>query len=165
MASNKDETAALVTCSHAPMSEGHDLARFLRAQAEPAGKVTVYESALAELRSGAKQTHWMWFVLPQLRGLGESPMSQKYGLASLDEAAAYLAHPVLGPRLRTCVAVLTAVEGRTAFEIFGRPDDRKFRSCLTLFAHATDDNTDFMAALVKYFPGGFDKRTLRKLGL
>jgi uncharacterized protein (DUF1810 family) len=147
------------------MSEAHDLARFLRAQDEPAGKVTVYETALSELRAGDKRSHWMWFVLPQLKGLGESLMSKKYAVASLDEAAAYLAHPILGPRLRTCVAVVTAVEGRTAFQIFGRPDDRKFRSCLTLFAHATDDNADFMAATVKYFPGGFDSRTLRRLGL
>jgi uncharacterized protein (DUF1810 family) len=147
------------------MSEAHDLARFLRAQDEPAGKVTVYETALSELRAGDKRSHWMWFVLPQLKGLGESLMSKKYAVASLDEAAAYLAHPILGPRLRTCVAVVTAVEGRSAFQIFGRPDDRKFRSCLTLFAHATDDNADFMAATVKYFPSGFDSRTLRRLGL
>jgi len=147
------------------MADSDDLERFVRAQDAPAGKLTTYERALAELRDGAKQTHWMWFVLPQLRGLGESLMSKKYGIASREEAAAYLAHPVLGPRLRACVAAVNAVEGRTAFEIFGRPDDRKFRSCLTLFAHATDDNTEFMAALVKYFPGGFDKQTVKRLGV
>lgn len=139
------------------MTETFDLQRFVDAQ--DAGGT--WERALAELRAGAKQTHWMWFVLPQLKGLGESAMSKKYGVVSRAEAAAYLAHPILGPRLRTCVKVLNGLEGRTAFQIFGRPDDRKFRSCLTLFAHATDDNTDFMIALVKYFPGGFDKRTLR----
>jgi uncharacterized protein (DUF1810 family) len=147
------------------MSDAHDLARFLRAQDEPAGKASVYETALSELRAGEKRSHWMWFVLPQLKGLGESLMSKKFAIASLDEAAAYLAHPILGPRLRTCIAVVTAVEGRSAFQIFGRPDDRKFRSCLTLFAHATDENTDFMAAAVKYFPGGLDSRTLRRIGL
>jgi len=147
------------------MAESYDLGRFLRAQDAPAGNGTVYETALAELRAGAKQTHWMWFVLPQLLGLGESAMSRTYGIATLAEAKAYLAHPILGPRLRSCVAAVNAVQGRTAFQIFGRPDDRKFRSCLTLFAHATDDNTDFMAALVRYFPGGFDKQTLKRLGV
>jgi len=147
------------------MTDDHDLGRYLRAQDAPAGGVTVYEAALAELRAGAKQTHWMWFVLPQLLGLGESAMSRTYGIATLVEAKAYLAHPILGPRLRSCVAAVNAVQGRTAFQIFGRPDDRKFRSCLTLFAHATDDNTDFMIALVKYFPGGFDKQTLKRLGV
>ena len=147
------------------MNESHDLGRFLRAQDAPAAAGTIYEVALAELRAGAKQTHWMWFVLPQLLGLGESAMSRTYGIASLAEAKAYLAHPILGPRLRTCVAAVGAVQGRTAFQIFGRPDDRKFRSCLTLFAHATDDNTDFMLALVKYFPGGLDKQTLKRLGV
>ena len=147
------------------MADNHDLQRFIRAQDAPAGQGTIYEAALAELRAGHKQTHWMWFVLPQLLGLGESAMSRTYGIATLAEAKAYLAHPILGPRLRSCVAAVSAVQGRTAFQIFGRPDDRKFRSCLTLFAHATDDNTDFMAALVMYFPGGFDKQTLKRLGV
>jgi uncharacterized protein (DUF1810 family) len=147
------------------MSESHDLERFVRAQDAPAGRVSTYELALSELRAGAKQSHWMWFVFPQLQGLGESQMSKTYAIASLAEAGVYLAHPVLGPRLRTCVLVLNGLADRTAFQIFGRPDDRKYRSCLTLFAHATDDNTAFMVSLVKYFPGGFDKRTLRALGI
>lgn len=147
------------------MGDDYDLGRYVRAQDAPAGTGTTYEAALAELRAGQKQTHWMWFVLPQLLGLGESAMSRTYGIISLGEAKAYIDHPILGPRLRSCVAALNGVQGRTAFQIFGRPDDRKFRACLTLFAHATDDNTEFMMALVKYFPGGFDKQTLKRLGV
>lgn len=147
------------------MSESYDLERFVRAQDAPATGGTVYETALAELRAGEKRTHWMWFVLPQLLGLGQSEMSRRYAVVSLGEAKAYIEHPVLGPRLRTCVSVVYGVEGRSAFAIFGRPDDRKFRACLTLFAHATEDNAAFMAAMIKYFPGGFDKQTLKRLGV
>lgn len=146
------------------MSPTYDLARFVRAQDAPAGDVSTYERALAELRAGEKTTHWMWFVLPQLRGLGTSVMSVKYAVVSLMEAKAYLAHPVLGPRLRECIAALNALEGRTAFQIFGRPDDRKFRACLTLFGYATGDNAVFETALNTYFKGAIDKQTVKILG-
>lgn len=140
-----------------------DLQRFVEAQDGRDGAGTVYEHALAELRAGAKRSHWMWFVFPQIAGLGFSVMTQKYAIASLDEAAAYLAHPVLGPRLRACVAAMNAVEGRSAREVLGSPDDMKFRSCLTLFAHATADNADFLAALAKYYGGEFDPASTRLL--
>lgn len=149
------------------MSAAYDLARFVRAQDAPQdasmGDISTYDRALAELRAGQKQTHWMWFVLPQLRGLGSSEMSLKYAVVSLMEAKAYLAHPVLGPRLRECVAALNALEDRTAFQIFGRPDDRKFRACLTLFGYATGDNAVFETALAKFF-NGVDKQTVKMLG-
>ncbi|HET6970493.1 MAG TPA: DUF1810 domain-containing protein [Phenylobacterium sp.] len=141
-----------------------DLARFLEAQDAPAGGGSVYDRALAELRAGRKQTHWMWFVLPQIQGLGSSPMAQRYAIADLAEARAYLAHPVLGARLRACVAALNAVEGRTAHEIMGNPDDLKLRSCLTLFARATADNADFRAALDRYYAGVEDAATVERLG-
>ena len=141
------------------MSDPHDLQRFLEAQ-DSGG---TYERALGELRAGAKRTHWMWFVFPQLAGLGSSFMAQRYALRSLDEAAAYLDHPILGPRLRACVAAMNAANGKTAREILGSPDDLKFRSCLTLFAHATEHNADFLAALAKYYGGEPDPRTLRAL--
>jgi uncharacterized protein (DUF1810 family) len=158
---SKDETAALVTCRNARVSDSYDLARFVEAQ-DARG---TYGRALAELRAGAKQSHWMWFVFPQLAGLGASPMAQRYAIASRDEAAAYLAHPVLGPRLRDCVAAVNAVDGRTAHEIFGSPDDLKFHSCLTLFAHATADNAGFLTALAKYYGGAFDPASMRRLGV
>lgn len=141
------------------MPDPHDLQRFVDAQ-ETGG---TYARALAELRDGRKRTHWMWFVLPQVAGLGLSPMAQRYAVASLAEARAYLAHPVLGPRLRECVAAMNGHEGLSAREILGRPDDMKFRSCLTLFAAATDDNADFRAALAKYYGGEPDPETLRRL--
>lgn len=146
------------------MSQPYDLARFVRAQDAPAGAVSTYEAALAELQAGEKLTHWMWFILPQIRGLGTSEMSVKYAIASLAEARAYISHPLLGPRLRACVAALNALEDRTAFQIFGRPDDRKFRACVTLFGYATGDNAVFETALAKYFPGGVDKQTVKILG-
>ncbi|MDP1731363.1 MAG: DUF1810 domain-containing protein [Devosia sp.] len=120
----------------------------------------VYEQVLAELRAGRKETHWMWFVFPQLRALGRSPMAQRYGIADLAEARDYLAHPVLGPRLRECAALVNAANGRTAREIFGSPDDLKLRSSMTLFAHATADNAVFRAALKKYHGGMEDPPTL-----
>src|SRR4051794_34023027 len=107
-----------------------DLDRFVAAQAP------VYATVLAELRAGRKQSHWMWFVFPQLAGLGRSPTATFYGLPGLDEARAYLAHDVLGPRLVECTGLVNAVTGRSAHEIFGTPDDLKFRSCVTLFQRA-----------------------------
>jgi uncharacterized protein (DUF1810 family) len=107
----------------------------------------------------------MWFIFPQIAGLGMSAMSQHYSISCLDEARAYLDHPVLGPRLIECTAAVNAVEGRTAYEIFGPPDDMKFRSCLTLFAAAAPENPVFAAALAKYFAGEADPLTLEKLGV
>ncbi|GAB1691554.1 DUF1810 domain-containing protein [Krasilnikovia sp. M28-CT-15] len=137
---------------------GHDLARFTDAQRD------VYADALTELRAGSKRSHWMWFVFPQLAGLGHSPTAQRYAIASLDEARAYLADPVLGPRLTECARALLAVEGRTATQILGSPDDLKLRSSMTLFAQAADDPRPFQAVLDRFYEGAPDQRTLDLLG-
>ena len=126
------------------MEKFSELERFVEAQ-DP-----VYERVLSELRRGRKDTHWMWFVFPQMRGLGHSPMAEKYGIASQEEAKAYLQHPVLGPRLRECTRLVNEIEGKTIDEIFGYPDDLKFRSCMTLFASVTPDDAVFVEALRKY---------------
>ena len=126
------------------MHDPYDLERFVAAQ-NP-----VFEQVRAELRAGRKRTHWMWFVFPQMKGLGRSAMAEKYAIASPEEAAAYLEHPILGPRLRACTALVNQIEGRSLDEIFGYPDDLKFRSSMTLFAQATTDNQVFKAALAKY---------------
>jgi uncharacterized protein (DUF1810 family) len=139
------------------MGATYDLQRFVAAQ-DP-----VMERVRTELRAGRKASHWMWFVFPQIAGLGSSPMARRFAIASLDEARAYLAHPVLGPRLRECTQLVTVVEGRSAAQIFGYPDDLKFRSSLTLFARAAEDNGVFLAALQKYFPAGLDPATLARL--
>ena len=123
----------------------------------------VYATVCAELRTGRKQSHWMWFIFPQLRALGRSPTALRFGLADLAEARAYIAHPVLGERLRDCTGLVNAVEGKSAHEIFGSPDDLKFRSCMTLFARASSDNGIFVAALAKYFGGKPDPLTLELL--
>lgn len=147
------------------MAERSDLRRFVLAQDGRDGAGTIYERALEELTAGRKQTHWMWFVFPQLAGLGSSFMAQKYAIADLEEAQAYLAHPVLGPRLRACVEALNRLAGRSARQVMGSPDDLKLRSSLTLFAHATSENADFLAALAKYFDGEADPESMRRLGL
>lgn len=134
-----------------------ELDRFIAAQ-DP-----VFPAVLAELGAGRKQTHWMWFVFPQLAALGRSPTAKFYGLADLDEARAYFAHPLLGPRLVTCTQLVNAVAGRSAHEIFGSPDDLKFRSSVTLFQQAAPDETVFVEALRKYFGGEADARTLQLL--
>jgi uncharacterized protein (DUF1810 family) len=134
-----------------------DLERFVRAQ-EP-----VYERVCAELRNGRKSSHWMWFVFPQLRGLGSSSMAERFGIASRHEAQAYLDHPVLGLRLRECTALVNQIEGRSVEQIFGYPDDLEFRSSMTLFASAGSDNRNFQDALQKYFQGEPDPRTLQLL--
>jgi uncharacterized protein (DUF1810 family) len=133
-----------------------DLDRFLDAQDG------VYDDALAELTAGRKRTHWMWFIFPQIAGLGFSPTAQLYAIDSLDEARAYLAHPVLGPRLRECAQALLTVQGRSAREILGYPDDLKLRSSMTLFARAADDPELFQAVLDRYYDGP-DPRTLKLL--
>jgi uncharacterized protein (DUF1810 family) len=122
-----------------------------------------YDAVHEELRQGRKRTHWMWFIFPQIKGLGFSAMSQKYAISSIDEAKAYLAHDVLGSRLRECTQLVNAVEGRSALQIFGSPDDLKFRSSMTLFLHATPDNEPFRAALEKYFAGTPDAATVERL--
>jgi uncharacterized protein (DUF1810 family) len=130
-----------------------DLQRFVDAQAPVIGQV------LEELRAGRKRSHWMWFVFPQLKGLGASAMAQHYGIASLEEAHAYVAHPVLGPRLRECCALMLEVPDRGAHEILGSPDDLKFRSCLTLFALAAPQEPVFEEALQRFYGGEPDPRT------
>ncbi len=130
----------------AAANDPFDLQRFIDAQ-EP-----IYVRVLTELRRGRKTTHWMWYVFPQMRGLGQSPMSDRYGISSEDEARAYLQHPVLGPRLRECVSIVNGIEGHSAHDIFGYPDDLKFHSCLTLFSSVAPDDEVFSTALRKYFP-------------
>jgi uncharacterized protein (DUF1810 family) len=139
------------------MQTQFDLERFVRAQ-EP-----IYDAVRAELRAGRKRSHWIWFIFPQIAGLGHSTMAHHYAISSLDEALAYLAHPVLGPRLRECSALAAAVEGRSVEEIFGYPDDMKFRSSMTLFAQAAPDDPVFKACLAKYFGGVPDAATLQRL--
>jgi uncharacterized protein (DUF1810 family) len=137
------------------IADPFDLERFVNAQDG------TYERALAELRAGRKRTHWMWFIFPQLRGLGSSATAQYYGLSSLDEARAYLAHAVLGPRLGTCAQALLDLAGPSLHEIFGSPDDLKFGSSMTLFALA-DGTADcvFRRALARYCDGRLDERTV-----
>lgn len=134
-----------------------DLKRFVDAQRP------VYDDVVAELRAGRKRSHWMWFVFPQLRGLGGSAMAARFGIASLDEAGAYLRHELLGPRLHECARLVSAVQGRSIGQIFGSPDDLKLRSSMTLFARATEDNADFVAVLDKYYGGRYDELTLDRL--
>jgi uncharacterized protein (DUF1810 family) len=136
-----------------------DLKRFVEAQAR------VYPSVVEELRSGRKRSHWMWFIFPQLRGLGSSPMAARFGISSLEEAREYLRHDVLGPRLRECTRLVNQVQGRSISEIFGSPDDLKLCSSMTLFARATDDNQDFTELLDKYYGGQQDPLTLKRLGI
>jgi uncharacterized protein (DUF1810 family) len=140
------------------MDDPFDLQRFVAAQAP------VMPQVLRELAAGRKQTHWMWFVFPQLRGLGSSAMATRYGITSLAEARAYLAHPLLGARLRDGVGLVSAVEGRSAVEILGAVDAQKLRSCLTLFAAADPAETCFRAVLDRFFDGEADGRTLELLG-
>jgi uncharacterized protein (DUF1810 family) len=131
----------------------HNLNRFLEAQEG------VYERALSEIRAGQKRSHWMWFIFPQYDGLGLSEISKRYAIKSLAEAEAYLQHPVLGPRLIECIEAALAVEGRSANEIFGAPDDMKLRSCATLFAQVSPPGSVFERVLDKYFEGEPDERT------
>lgn len=135
----------------------YNLQRFVEAQ-DP-----VFQRVCSELRSGSKRSHWMWFIFPQIRGLGQSAVSVKYSISSLAEAEAYLTHSVLGPRLRECTRLVNHVDGRSVEDIFGYPDDLKFHSSITLFARATPDNQVFMDALQKYFRGEFDQLTLDRL--
>ena len=136
----------------------HDLRRFVDAQDGS------YEAAISEIRRGQKRTHWMWFVFPQYVGLGISPTSHRYAIKSVAEAEAYLNHPVLGRRLEECVEALLRIEGRSAQQIFGSPDDIKLKSSATLFAHVSPPGSVFERVLDKYFRGERDGKTLRLLG-
>lgn len=135
-----------------------DLNRFVEAQADD------YERALDEIRGGRKRSHWMWYIFPQIAGLGFSPMSRRYAINSVAEARAFLEHPVLGPRLVECAEAAMAVEGRTASEIFGSPDDMKLKSSATLFAAVTPPGSAFARLLDRYYRGGRDEGTLQLLG-
>jgi uncharacterized protein (DUF1810 family) len=139
------------------MNDPYNLQRFTEAQAR------VIDQVCRELTAGRKETHWMWFVFPQLRGLGSSSMAEKYGISSRAEAEAYLAHPVLGPRLRDCTELVNAVQNRSVEDIFGYPDDLKFRSCMTLFSSVTSENDVFRTALDQYFSGKPDPATVARL--
>ena len=131
-----------------------DLQIFVQAQED------MYEQALAELKNGSKESHWMWFVFPQIAGLGNSEMARKYAIPNLADAKAYLSHDLLGSRLRECTEAVLAVEGRTAHEILGSPDDMKLKSCMTLFEVADGPDSVFSSILEKYFEGQRDERSL-----
>ena len=137
----------------------HNLSRFVQAQEDD------YEQALAEIRSGRKRSHWMWYIFPQIDGLGFSSTSRRYSIKSVAEAEAYLSHPVLGPRLVECAEAALRVEGRSAFEIFGSPDEMKLRSCATLFACVAPAGSVFDRLIDKYFQGRRDGKTLHLLGI
>jgi len=139
------------------MEDPFNLQRFVDAQ------ISTYATVLSELKSGAKRSHWIWFIFPQVDGLGFSAMSKRYSISGLDEARAYLAHPVLGPRLRECAEAVLMVDGKTAMQIMGSPDDLKLRSSMTLFANVSDDGTVFHQVLDKYFDGVADEATLRRI--
>jgi uncharacterized protein (DUF1810 family) len=135
----------------------HDLNRFVRAQESD------YQRALTELRNGRKRSHWIWYIFPQIDGLGFSSTAKHYSIKSLDEAKAYLAHPILGPRLVECGEALLKIEDRTAHHILGSPDDLKVRSCATLFAQVSPAGSVFERVLEKYYGGERDEKTLRLL--
>lgn len=141
----------------ASKDDPYDLQRFVDAQR------SIYDQVRSELGSGRKRSHWMWFVFPQIQGLGSSHMAQRYAISSRAEAGAYLRHPLLGPRLRECTRLVTGISGRGIEDIFGSPDDMKFHSSMTLFAQATPDNEEFLQALEKYFAGEIDAATMARL--
>lgn len=139
------------------MDDPYNLRRFVDAQER------VFDQVCSELRNGSKRSHWMWFIFPQIRGLGHSAISVKYSISSLEEAKAYLNHPILGLRLTECTRLVNQIEGRSIEDIFGYPDDMKFHSSITLFALATTEDQVFRDALQKYFKGEFDQLTLDRL--
>ena len=141
------------------MTDAFDLNRFLSAQSG------VYPQVLTELRAGQKLSHWIWFIFPQMKGLGQSSHSHFYGIGSLDEAIAYTRHPVLGPRLEECTILVNMVQKKPIDRILGSPDDLKFRSSMTLFSRAAPENSVFIQALDKYFAGRPDQLTLELLGI
>jgi len=137
--------------------EIHNLQRFVDAQA------STYEQARSELAAGQKRSHWMWFIFPQIRGLGSSSMAQRFAISGTAEASDYLAHPVLGARLRECTDLVNTIEGRSIEQIFGYPDDLKFHSSMTLFAQVSEDDAVFTTALGRYFFGKADRATMERL--
>lgn len=139
------------------MNDPYRLHRFVEAQSP------VFEQVCAELQHGRKTGHWMWFIFPQIRDLGSSETAQFFAISSHAEAVAYLRHPVLGPRLRDCTWLVTAIQDSSIDQIFGYPDNLKFQSCMTLFAHATAESEIFLEALQKYFGGKADPQTLNRL--
>jgi uncharacterized protein (DUF1810 family) len=139
------------------MDTEFNLERFVEAQ------TAVYKEVVAELRAGRKQSHWMWFIFPQIAGLGRSAMAQKFAVASADEAAAYLSHPLLGARLRECSALVAAIDDKDIDDIFGAPDNLKFHSSMTLFAEIAPDEAVFQDCINKYFDGRPDEATLGRL--
>jgi uncharacterized protein (DUF1810 family) len=143
--------------SSSDAADPFDLRRFVDAQER------VYDTVLDELRGGRKRSHWIWFVFPQLQALGRSPTAKRYGIVSLAEATAYLDHDVLGPRLRECAQLVARIQGSTADDTFGWPDDLKVRSSMTLFARATADNADFRAVLDRFYDGAEDPLTVEQL--
>lgn len=151
------ESTGLAHLEFGVMNDPFDLQRFVDVQ-NP-----VFEEVCSELQKGRKRSHWMWFVFPQLRGLGASSMANKFGISSREEAEAYLRHPILGPRLLECTRLVNAVQGSSIEEIFGYPDNLKFHSSMTLFAQVASVNDVFTAALQKYFGGQPDKLTLDRL--
>ena len=140
------------------MQDPFDLERFVAAQA------LVYETVVGELRNGLKVTHWMWFIFPQVDGLGFSPTARRYAIRSLAEAEAYLDHPLLGPRLIECTRLVNHIEGKSVHDVFGYPDDMKFHSSLTLFSMLTPGHVVFETALSKFFDGTLDPRTVAIVG-
>jgi len=136
----------------------YSLSRFINAQKG------VFENVLTELRNGQKRTHWMWFIFPQIDGLGKSATSKHYSIKSVEEARKYVNHPVLGERLSKCAELILDVDGKSALEIFGSPDDKKLKSSMTLFACVTDSDSVFVRVLDKYFDGKRDKKTIYLLG-
>lgn len=147
------------TSGHDDKGDPHDLKRFVQAQED------VYEQSLSEVKSGRKRSHWMWYIFPQFDGLGFSTTSMRYSIKTVEEAKAYLRHPVLGRRLMECATAALCVEGWSAYEIFGSPDDMKLKSCATLFACESPTGSVFERLLDKYFQGERDHKTLRLLGL
>ena len=139
------------------MTDPYDLQRFVTAQ------TSCFDRVCNELSEGRKQSHWMWFIFPQLKGLGSSPMAMRYAISSKEEGKAYLEDSILGPRLRQCTELVLRVEGRSIKQIFGSPDDLKFRSSMTLFANVTPENKVFQDALQKYFAGQPDHLTIARL--
>jgi uncharacterized protein (DUF1810 family) len=139
------------------MEDPFNLQRFVEAQD------AVFDQVCSELRQGRKRGHWMWFIFPQIAGLGHSRLASEYAIKTREEAAAYLQHPVLGTRLRECTRLVNLVDGSDIEQIFGYPDHLKFRSCMTLFVHATEDNRVFENAVQKYFAGEYDRATLQRL--
>ncbi|MGZ6780433.1 MAG: DUF1810 domain-containing protein [Mycobacterium sp.] len=139
------------------IDDPYDLQRFVDAQ-EP-----IYNTVIGELTAGRKRSHWMWFVFPQLRGLGSSPTAVRFGISSIDEARAYLAHDLLGARLRECAGLVAGIDGRSAEDIFGWPDDLKLRSSMTLFSRAAGGDSVFAAVLEKFYNGEDDPATLARL--